>query len=104
MTGEEVWFNQADQFHPSTHPKAIYQTMVALYKGREDLMPQNATFGDGSSIPLEHLNTIRNTTRRLLTAFSWRLGDVVMVDNVLAAHGRMPFTGSRRILVSMTAH
>lgn len=29
-------------------------------------------------------------------------GDLLVLDNVLAAHGRMPFTGARRILLAMT--
>jgi alpha-ketoglutarate-dependent taurine dioxygenase len=103
VTGEEVWFNQADQFHPSTHPQNVYQSMMALFKGREELLPQNATFGDGDSIPLGHLETIRSVTRMKLIAFPWRAGDVLMVDNMLAAHGRRPFKGPRRVLVSMTA-
>jgi alpha-ketoglutarate-dependent taurine dioxygenase len=103
LTRQEVWFNQADQFHPSTHPPAIYDSMLALYKGREDKLPQNATFGDGTPIPIEYLNTIRQTTRNQLALFPWQRGDLLMVDNMLAAHGRMPFKGQRRILVSMTA-
>jgi hypothetical protein len=104
LTGEEVWFNQADQFHPSTHPPSIYKSMLALYKGREDLLPQNAQFGDGTAIPVEWLDTIRETTRQNIQTFPWRQGDLLMVDNMLAAHGRMPFKGPRKILVAMTAH
>lgn len=103
ITGEEVWFNQADQFHPSTHPKAFFNSMIALYKGREDRLPQNAMFGDGTLIPLEYLETVRDVTRRLMVLFDWQRGDLLMVDNMLAAHGRMPFKGNRRVLVSMTA-
>jgi alpha-ketoglutarate-dependent taurine dioxygenase len=31
----------------------------------------------------------------------WSKGDVLMLDNITVAHGRQPFTGSRRILVAM---
>jgi alpha-ketoglutarate-dependent taurine dioxygenase len=103
LTGEELWFNQADQFHPSTHPEPVYRSMIALYKGREHQLPQNATFGDGGAIPLAHLNAIRETTRARLALFQWQKGDLLMVDNMLMAHGRMPFKGPRKILVSMTA-
>jgi alpha-ketoglutarate-dependent taurine dioxygenase len=103
ITGEEVWFNQADQFHPSTHPQSIYESMLALYKGREDMLPQNALFGDGSPIPVTFLEKIREVTRQQMELFPWRCGDLLMVDNMLAAHGRMPFKGPRKILVAMTA-
>jgi alpha-ketoglutarate-dependent taurine dioxygenase len=101
-TGETVWFNQADQFHPSTHPRQVYDSMMVLYKGREDRLPQNARFGDDSEIPREMLDEVRATTQREIRTFPWRKGDLLMVDNMLVCHGRMPFKGPRKILVSMT--
>jgi alpha-ketoglutarate-dependent taurine dioxygenase len=101
-TGEEVWFNQADQFHPSTHPKAIYDSLMALYGGREELMPQTATFGDGSAISVEMLDAVRDTVREEMRLFAWQRGDLLMIDNMLVCHGRRPFAGPRKILVSMT--
>jgi alpha-ketoglutarate-dependent taurine dioxygenase len=103
VTGDEVWFNQADQFHPSTHPRPIYDSILTLYRGREEMLPQDAQFGDGSSIPLDDLTTIRGVTRRCMTRFAWQRGDLLMVDNVLVSHGRMPFRGPRKVLVAMTA-
>jgi len=101
-TQEEVWFNQADQFHPSTHPKAIYDSIVALYDGREELMPQTAMFGDGSPIPVAMLDAVRQTVRDEIRLFQWQRGDLLMIDNMLVCHGRRPFTPPRKILVSMT--
>lgn len=101
-TGEAVWFNQADQFHPSTHPKAIYESMLALYAGREHLMPQTATFGDDTPIDVAMLDAVRQTAAQEIRLFPWQEGDLLMVDNMLVAHGRRPFQGPRKILVSMT--
>jgi alpha-ketoglutarate-dependent taurine dioxygenase len=101
-TGEKVWFNQADQFHPSTHPPQIYESLKMLYKGREDQLPQNATFGDGSPIDVELLDEVRSTIRKEIRTFPWQQGDLLMVDNMLVCHGRNPFRGPRKILVSMT--
>jgi alpha-ketoglutarate-dependent taurine dioxygenase len=103
VTQEEVWFNQVDQFHPSTHPEAVYKSLKVLYRGREDKLPQNATFADATPIPPEYLETIRDVTRKQMILFDWQKGDLLMVDNMLTAHGRMPFKGPRRILVAMTA-
>jgi alpha-ketoglutarate-dependent taurine dioxygenase len=102
LTGEEVWFNQADQFHPSTHPKDVYEMMLLLYDGKQERLPQNAVFGDGSPIPEAALDHVRATASEQLVDCRWRPGDVLIVDNMLVCHGRMPFTGKRRVLVAMS--
>lgn len=101
-TGEPVWFNQADQFHPSTHPRAIYESMLALYSGREELMPQTACFGDDTPIDVSMLDAVRRTVAEEMRLFQWQEGDLLMVDNMLVCHGRRPFEPPRKILVSMT--
>jgi alpha-ketoglutarate-dependent taurine dioxygenase len=101
-TKQAVWFNQADQFHPSTHPRHIYETLMSVYRGREDELPQNACFGDGTPIDPAALEHIRQTARALAAVFAWQAGDLLVVDNMLTSHGRMPFTGPRRVLVSMS--
>lgn len=101
-TGEEVWFNQADQFHPSTHPPAVYESLMAFYDGREDLMPQTASFGDGTPMDRALLDEVRRAAGEEMRLFPWQEGDLLMVDNMLVAHGRRPFRGARKILVAMT--
>lgn len=101
-TKAEVWFNQADQFHPSTHPKAIYDSLLQLYQGKAENLPQNATFGDGTPIAVEMLDEIRAVTREQMILLPWQEGDLVQVDNMLVSHGRMPFKGPRKILVAMS--
>ncbi|HKQ74903.1 MAG TPA: TauD/TfdA family dioxygenase [Blastocatellia bacterium] len=101
ITGDEVWFNQADQFHPSTHPPAVYESLQLLYEGREDEMPQYVRFGDDSEIDVSALNHIREVIRERMVPVSWIQGDFLILDNMLVCHGRMPFTPPRRVLVAM---
>jgi alpha-ketoglutarate-dependent taurine dioxygenase len=101
-TGEEVWFNQAPQFHPSDYPSHIYQTLADSYRGKETELPQTSFFGDDSPIDIQALKHIRETMFSEATVFPWRQGDVVMLDNVLVCHGRMPFSGQRKILLAMS--
>ena len=43
----------------------------------------------------------RLALRAETVTFPWRRGDVLLLDNMLTAHGRRPFTGDRRVLVAM---
>lgn len=99
-TGEEVWFNQAHGFHPSALDAKTYQDFISLLP--EDDFRLNARFGDGSPIPVEMLEQIRTVLTGETVLFNWRAGDVLVLDNLLAAHGRMPFTGARKIILAMT--
>jgi alpha-ketoglutarate-dependent taurine dioxygenase len=99
-TGEEVWFNQAEGFHPSASgapPDAELD-----YAVREDELRLNAFHGDGGSLSTSALEHIREVTRAEAVFFPWRAGDILIVDNMLACHGRMPFTGARKVLLAMT--
>lgn len=101
VSGEEVWFNQADGFHPSNLDAETYQTLISLF-GSEDKFRLNACFGDGSPIDSEALEHIRDVLQRETIPHRWQKGDVLILDNILAAHGRLPFTGERKIALAMT--
>jgi alpha-ketoglutarate-dependent taurine dioxygenase len=103
-TGEEVWFNQAPQFHPSDYPNDVYESLLNSFRGKENDMPQTSLFGDDSPIEIEKLRHIRETMFKEATVSPWRQGDVVMLDNVLVCHGRMPYSGPRKILLAMTGN
>ncbi len=101
-TGEKVWFNQADQFHPSTNPPEVYEALQELYGDDPFGMPQYSCFGDGSPISANILDEVRATLEQHEVAFSWMRGDLMVIDNMLTAHGRSPYSGERKILVSMS--
>jgi alpha-ketoglutarate-dependent taurine dioxygenase len=100
-TGEEVWFNQADGFHPSGLDPALYREFLQLC-GSEDRFRLNVTFGDGSAISADMLSQVRTIVRRETRPHAWRKGDVLVLDNLLTAHGRRPFRGARRIVTAMS--
>lgn len=100
-TGEEVWFNQADGFHPSGLDPVTYQELILLC-GSEEEFRLNVTYGDDSPIERGALDHIRAVIRTETIPHQWQAGDIVVVDNLLAAHGRMPFRGRRKIALAMT--
>lgn len=101
VTGEKVWFNQVDQFHPSHFEADIYETLMMMYDNDEEELPMYGSFGDGSKISREAIGEIRSAVESRISLTPWKTGDLLMVDNVLVCHGRMPFKGARKILVSM---
>jgi alpha-ketoglutarate-dependent taurine dioxygenase len=101
FTGETVWFNQAHLFHVSALPPDV---AAALLSGRtESDLPRQAFLGDGTAIPAEVLEEVRAAYAAECTRFAWERGDVLLVDNLLVAHSREPYSGPRRVLVAMTA-
>lgn len=67
----------------------------------EEDLPRHAFYGDGSPIEnaiIEEIRAIYDTHR---TTFPWQKNDVMLLDNMLAAHGRTPYTGERQIVVAM---
>ncbi|HSF42628.1 MAG TPA: TauD/TfdA family dioxygenase [Thermoanaerobaculia bacterium] len=98
-TGETVWFNHATFFHVSTLSPAIREPLLKDF-GTDDL-PNNTYYGDGSPIEPEVVEHLRRAYLDEMTAFPWGQGDVLLIDNMLTAHARNPFTGPRKIAVAM---
>jgi Taurine catabolism dioxygenase TauD, TfdA family len=99
QTGEWVWFNHATFFHVSTLDEDIRLRLLDEFGEAE--LPNNTTYGDGSPIEPEVLEELRAAYLRHQVAFPWRAGDVLMLDNMLVAHGREPFEGARRVVAGM---
>jgi alpha-ketoglutarate-dependent taurine dioxygenase len=98
-TGEMVWFNQATAFHVSTLEPALREALLAELP--EEEVPKNVYYGDGSRIESAVLDDLREAYRQEMVAFPWQEGDLLMLDNMLVAHGRAPFVGPRKIVVGM---
>jgi alpha-ketoglutarate-dependent taurine dioxygenase len=100
VTGDKVWFNHAHIFHLSSLDTAIRESLLQEFK--EDEVPRNAFYGDGSAIEEWALESIREVHQLTAVVFPWRQGDILMLDNFLASHGRQPYTPPRQILVAMS--
>lgn len=99
QTGETVWFNHAHMFHISNVEPAVRNSLLSEFK--EDELPRNAFYGDGTPIESSVLEEVREVYRQAAVTFTWQQGDIMMLDNFLVSHGRESFVGPRRILVAM---
>ncbi|WP_444922428.1 amino acid adenylation domain-containing protein [Microbulbifer sp. CnH-101-G] len=98
-SNNNIWFNQIHLFHNSNLKKSI-QSDIPLFD--ENTFPRNVIFGDGDLIPDEYINTLHDIYSSEENTFNWKIGDLLLVDNLRITHGRMPFTGKRKILVAMS--
>lgn len=107
-TGDEVWFNQLHIFAPAA------ALAWARRDGRLDMAArlQRAmresphqldcyVFADGSEISEEDALHIYDVLEREAVPLAWQPGDLLILDNILTAHGRLAFNGERRVLTGL---
>ncbi|WP_410666179.1 TauD/TfdA family dioxygenase [Amycolatopsis sp. lyj-84] len=99
VTGEWAWFNQAHLFHPVSLPSDVRGSLLEALDPID--LPRNALYGDGTPIEDEVIATINAAFDAEYRAEAWSDGDALLIDNVLTAHGRQPYTGPRKVLVAM---
>ena len=119
VTGETVWFNHTQVFHLSAVP-AEYRRIAArqgqlryrllagvaramvLAKRRltaTDDQAMHCTYGDGSPISDGDMDAVRDAIWGNMVFVPWQRGDVVAIDNFAVSHGRMPYSGPRKVAV-----
>jgi alpha-ketoglutarate-dependent taurine dioxygenase len=99
QTGEMSFFNQLQLHHVSCLAPAVRESLTSLM--REEDLPRNVYYGDGSRIEDSVMDEISGIYRERAVAFPWRPGDVLMLNNMLVAHSRNPYVGVRKIVVAM---
>jgi len=99
ITQEKIWFNQAHLFHISNLSSEHRHAIEKLFSYSD--LPRNATFGDGKIIPDSEMDVVRDAFWESKQLFDWQSGDALILDNLQFAHGRMPFSGNRKVVVAM---
>lgn len=99
VTGEWVWFNAAHMFHISNMRRQVREDMRMIFD--ESQLPRNVYYGNGDVIEDEVFDEIRAAYQENQLVFEWKAGDLLLLDNMLFAHGRQPFSGTRKVLVGM---
>lgn len=119
LTGEPIWFNHSQVFHLSSvageyrriagrqrplrsRLLAGFARLAVALKRRSTAVEDQAmhcTFGDGGEISDADMERVRDAIWKNLVCVPWRAGDVLAIDNFAVAHGRMPYSGPRRVAV-----
>jgi len=99
VTGEMTFFNQVQLHHVHCLDPDVRESLLSIYK-REDL-PRHVYFGDGTEITDAEMDHVGEIYEKNAVRFTWREGDMVSLDNMLAAHARDSFVGPRKIVVAL---
>ena len=84
----------------------FFNQLIAAARGWKDSRndPSKAvTFGDGGPLDRDAVPAAAALGDELSFDVPWRRGDVALVDNFVAMHGRRTFTGTRKVLASLIA-
>ena len=86
--------------------KVFFNQLIAAFRGWKDARntaSKSICFGDGSSIDIDHMAVAIELADQLTFDIPWQTGDIALVDNYLAMHGRRPFEGQRKVLASLVS-
>ncbi|MDP7014522.1 MAG: TauD/TfdA family dioxygenase [Pirellulaceae bacterium] len=86
--------------------RSFFNQLIAAFGGWRDERndPSNAiTFGDGELLDPDAALAAATLAEQFTVDAPWRAGDVALVDNRVAMHGRRTFTGERSILAAFVS-
>jgi alpha-ketoglutarate-dependent taurine dioxygenase len=99
LTGEQSWFNHYAFWNRWALDADVRDVLVETYG--EDGLPFDTYVGDGSPLTQAEVETVMAAYEQVTVRENWHEGDLMLVDNILNAHGRESFTGARKIVVAM---
>jgi len=119
VTGQEAWFNHLAIFHASSpageyeriynfRPTEENRNFLEFAQALEENMrakpaeqrSMHTFYADGSEIPDEDIEHVRDLIWKNIVIEPWEKGDVLAIDNFSVAHGRLPYKNDdREILV-----
>jgi amino acid adenylation domain-containing protein/non-ribosomal peptide synthase protein (TIGR01720 family) len=98
-TGEAVFFNQIQLHHVACLEPDIRESLARTFPAED--FPRNVYYGDGTPIEESVVQEVTEAYERAASRFLWQEGDILLLDNMLAAHSRSPYVGARKIVVAM---
>lgn len=86
--------------------KSFFNQLIAAYKGWKDERndpSKSIRHGDGSILDQAAVLKCAELAEQVTFDLPWQTGDVALVDNYVAMHGRRNFTGTRKVLASLVS-
>ncbi len=99
VSDEWLLFNQIQLHHISCLEPDLREAMMNMFT-KEDL-PRNAYLEDGAPLDDAFVKRLESLYWKHAIAFPWQSGDVLLLDNMLVAHARGPYTPPREMYVAM---
>jgi len=100
VTEEKVWFNHATFFNFNSLDNTT-RSLINEHIGEENA-PYNTFYGDKTPIEEETIDLLKSLYKKHSVKVPYQKQDVLLIDNMLVAHGREPYIGQREICVTMT--
>ncbi|MFE5834540.1 TauD/TfdA family dioxygenase [Streptomyces sp. NPDC056508] len=99
VTGERVWFNHFAFWNARSLDEDVREVLTDTFG--EDGLPFQTLLGDGTTLTDAEVDAVNDAYQAVTVRETWQSGDLMLVDNILCAHGRESYTGDRKILVAM---
>jgi hypothetical protein len=99
LTGRRVWFNQIAFLSEWTMDPEVREYLVDVYG--DDGLPFATRFGGGDPVGEDVVALLNEVYDAHTLREPWQDGDLLVVDNVAAAHAREPYSGPREVLVGL---
>lgn len=83
----------------------FFNQLIAAFYGWKDARndpSKSITFGNGAPIDPSDIHKTTELAESCTVDVEWQEGEVALVDNRIAMHGRKPFQGTRKVLASMS--
>lgn len=99
VTGERAWFNHFAFWNARSLDEDVREVLTETFGA--DGLPFDTRLGDGTVLTDAEVDAVNDAYQAVTVRETWQAGDLMLVDNILCAHGREAFGGARKILVAM---
>jgi alpha-ketoglutarate-dependent taurine dioxygenase len=106
VTGDRVFVATPHLWHRASWSRQLHSSLekdLVEYLMAEEPTESwmHALYGDGTPINDTVINELYEFFEREKISIPWHAGDILILDNILASHGRNSFTGDRRVFAAL---